>query len=439
MSGSGSGLQYVSTRGKSPAVSFSDAALQGLAPDGGLYVPEPFPSLDVAAVRESAARNAERAGDSVTGVAELALRPFLKGDRLESQLSDIVAQALNFPIPLRDVPAMPRTAVLELFHGPTVAFKDVGARFLAECFSRLGSERTILVATSGDTGGAVASAFHKKPGIRVVILFPAGRVSERQERQLTCWGDNVHSLRVEGSFDDCQRLVKEAFNDARLRSQYQLTSANSINIGRLLPQMTYYAAASLAYERRHGRAPTFVIPTGNVGNAMGAIWARKLGFPVRRVVLATNANRVVPHYFATGEWAPKESLTTLANAMDVGNPSNMERVRGLYPELNALKEFASSLAVDDGTIREVISTSFFRDGEIWCPHTATGIYARTRLPADEDSIVVSTAHAAKFDTVVEPLIGQAVPVPASLAELLRRPSVVTDVPPTLEALEAQLR
>src|SRR4029079_5643824 len=224
-----------------------------------------------------------------------------------------------------------RLSVLELFHGPTAAFKDFGARFLAACLARIRTDNSrplnILVATSGDTGGAVAAAFHRRPGVLVSVLFPKGLVSPTQEQQLTCWGDNVRSYRVNGTFDDCQRLVKEAFVDPGLKSRFELSSANSINLGRLLPQAVYYAATSLAVHREHGVAPDFVIPSGNLGNSVACVWARQLGLPIGRIVLAHNANRTVPDFLQSGEWRPRPSVATLASAMAGGTPSNMESPR----------------------------------------------------------------------------------------------------------------
>jgi threonine synthase len=244
--------------------------------------------------------------------------------------------------------------VLELFHGPTAAFKDFGARFLASCLTRIrhGSARPlrILVATSGDTGGAVAAAFHRKPGIEVVVLFPKGLVSPTQERQLTCWGDNITSLAVQGTFDDCQRLVKEAFRDEAMSAEAELSSANSINLGRLLPQAAYYAQSSLAIWRRTGRRASYIIPSGNLGNSVACIWAKKLGWPIDRIVLAHNANRTVPDFLETGELRPRPSVATLASAMDVGNPSNLERMLALYPDAQALGSALSAVSISDAAI-----------------------------------------------------------------------------------------
>jgi threonine synthase len=299
-----------------------------------------------------------------------------------------------------------------------------------------------LVATSGDTGGAVAAAFHRRPWVRVVILYPKGLVSGRQEQQLTCWGDNVSSLRIAGTFDDCQRLVKEAFGDAALSKRHRFSSANSINIGRLLPQMVYYAASSLEVQGRTGAKASYIIPAGNLGNSFAAVWARELGFPIARIVLAHNINRTVPDFLRTGVWQPRPSIPTLASAMDVGNPSNMERIRALYPDLAVLREHLSADSVDDATIRRRIGEDFMHYGREWCPHTATAAEVYSRLSAaerrDHPWVLVATAHPAKFNDIVEPIIGKPVQIPPSLDRLLKLPQHVVDLPPTLEALAAAL-
>jgi threonine synthase len=431
-------LNFVSSRGSAPAVTLSEAIRQGLAPDGGLYVPTRLPSVDVASF----------AGRSLLpDIACSSLAGFFEGDRLQPQLQEIAAAALNFAAPTTPVTACEdRLFALELFHGPTAAFKDFGARFLAESMQRLeaGSAQplTILVATSGDTGGAVAAAFHLRPWVRIVILYPKGLVSPRQEQQLTCWGDNVISLRIDGTFDDCQRLVKEAFVDFALRAKHRFSSANSINIGRLLPQMVYYVASSLDVERRTGAKPSYIIPAGNLGNAFAAVWARALGFPIGRIILAHNANRTVPEYLQSGAWLPRPSIPTLASAMDVGNPSNMERIRALYPTVDAVREQLSADSVDDATIRARIGEDFMHYGREWCPHTATAAEVYSRLSAEERRehpwVVVATAHPAKFNEVVEPIIGKTVDIPEALNRLLRMPRHFLDLPPTLQAVAAAL-
>jgi threonine synthase len=431
------GFVFVSSRDPTARVGFSAALLQGLAPDGGLYVPAAWPRLTLEDFAGAV---------SLSEVAQPLLAPFLAGDRLLPELAAIAQEALGLAAPLVPLRSDGRLSVLELFHGPTAAFKDFGARFLAACFARLrtGESRplTILVATSGDTGGAVAAAFHQRPGIEVAVLFPRGLVSPTQERQLTCWGDNVRSLAVRGTFDDCQRLVKQAFLDPELRARGALSSANSINLGRLLPQAAYYAAASLSVWREHGERASFVIPSGNLGNSVACLWARQLGLPIADVVLAHNANRTVPDYLASGEWRPRPSIATLASAMDVGNPSNMERLRALYPQLPQLRSAVSAVSVGDEEIRERIRAGFRTYGQIWCPHTATAAEAWERLLPEQRArgrwVLVSTAHPAKFREIVEPLIGREVPVPETLARLFARPVHCVEIDATLGALRAAL-
>jgi threonine synthase len=424
---------FVSSRGEAPALGFGAALLQGLAPDGGLYVPSSWPQLSPEAFGDSS---------DLAGIATTLLAPFVGADALAAELPAIAAEAFSFPAPLVPLDEASRLCVLELFHGPTAAFKDFGARFLAASFARLraASARplTILVATSGDTGGAVAAAFHARAGVEVAVLFPKGLVSPTQERQLTCWGGNVKSIAVRGTFDDCQRLVKQAFLDRELAARAGLSSANSINLGRLLPQSVYYAATSLAVWRQHGERASFVVPSGNLGNALACLWARQVGLPIGEVVLAHNANRTVPEFLQSGTWRPRPSVATLASAMDVGDPSNMERLRNLFPRLTELRHVVSALSVTDAQIRARIRAGYEKFGQIWCPHTATAAEAWEQLPQAQRLghrwVLVATAHAAKFREIVEPLVGRPVPVPETLARLFARPTQCVEIDASLSAL-----
>jgi threonine synthase len=414
--------------------------MQGLAPDGGLYVPDELPRFSPSDVR----------GETLAAIAAEILAPFFAGSALENALPEICRDALDFPVPLKPLRGMDgKLAVLELFHGPTAAFKDVGARFLAAVMERAlpltgadaGRPLTILVATSGDTGGAVAAAFHGRQGMRVGVLFPKGQVSPRQQHQLTCWGGNVRAFEVDGTFDDCQAMVKAAFVDPELRERHRLTAANSINLGRLLPQVAYHAAASLWHFRRHGAAAGSIVPTGNLGNGMAAIWAKAMGMPVREVVLAVNANRTIPDFLSTGDWQPRPSVPTLASAMDVGNPSNMERLRHLLPDLEDLRACVEAYPVDDEQIRTQIAHDASRYGEVWCPHTATGFWVYDHLPEPRRAapwIICATAHPAKFESIVEPIVGRTVDVPPALAELLERSTASIALEPSLAALAGAL-
>ncbi|MBT8087382.1 MAG: threonine synthase [Gammaproteobacteria bacterium] len=430
-------MRYFSTRGHEP-VSLDDALQKGIADDGGLFLPERLPHFTGADFDGA---------ESTREIATVLLRPFFGGSDLEPDLENILAETFSFPLPVTEL-ASSRGSVslLELYHGPTAAFKDVGAGFLAACLSRLEGDAdrplTILVATSGDTGGAVAAAFDKRPGMRVVVLFPDGRVSERQAHQLCCWSDNVISIKVQGSFDDCQALVKAAMADAGLSGRHRFSSANSINIGRLLPQSTYYADAGLRHFRRTGNKPGFIIPTGNLGNAFACIMAREMGLPVGPIILATNANRTIADFFSTLEWLPRASLQTLATAMDVGDPSNMERLRKLVGEADVLRQQLGVLSVTDAEIEASIRRDFSEFGVTSCPHTATATHTwrdlDDELARDHDWILVGTAHAAKFETVVEPIIGQTVPLPPELEEILSRPARAVSIEPDLASLAAAI-
>lgn len=422
-------MNVASTRG-AEAIPLSDAIAKGQAPDGGLYMPPSVPVLQ------------GPWGDTIVERATAALTPFFAGDALAEQLVQIVSENLTFDAPTNWIDK--DTGLLELFWGPTAAFKDFGARFLAGCLTRIvdaDSQHTVLVATSGDTGAAVAAAFHRRPGFRVVVLYPDGRVSQRQAHQLGAFGDNVQTYKVQGTFDDCQRMVKAAFANAELTPQHGLVSANSISLGRLLPQMSYYAHASLSAVAEGRPAPNFVIPTGNLGNAMACLLARELGLPIGKVALATNQNRVLPDFLTTGTYAPQTSIATLANAMDVGAPSNLERLRHHFP--NPAETITRCDWVDDDTIRTTIRSTFEATGVIVCPHTACGLTVRNRLREDAeqysgDWIVAATAHPAKFAEVVEPIVGQTIPVPSALANLLSRPSSATPIDASLQALSQAL-
>jgi threonine synthase len=434
-------MRFISTRG-GQETDLVSAIMQGLADDGGLFVPDALPSVDPSSMQ----------GESLAEIAAELLAPFFVGTSIEAELADICRDALNFPVPLRDLRGDPEPlAVLELFHGPTAAFKDVGARFLAALMERVlrqsSSEDqrpvTILVATSGDTGGAVAAAFNQRENVRVGVFYPRGQVSPRQEHQLTCWGQNVRSFDVDGSFDDCQALVKAAFLDPDLNERLRLSAANSINLGRLLPQVAYHAAAALWYLRRHGKRLNCIVPTGNLGNGLACVWARAIGLPIDRIVFAVNANMTIPDYLSTGEWRPRASRATLASAMDVGDPSNMERLFNLIPDFSDLRRSVAAHPVDDSAIRAQIAKDFKQYGEIWCPHTATGFHAYDHLPAADRKgrawSVCATAHPAKFESIVEPIVGETIDVPESLAEILSLPTHRIALDPDIEALRSALK
>ncbi|MEO7774198.1 MAG: threonine synthase [Steroidobacteraceae bacterium] len=435
-------MQFVSTRSAGETASFATALTRGLASDGGLYVPSQWPSFAPAQFADD---------NTLAQLAARVIEPFAAGDVLAPQLGAIVAEAFNFPAPLEMVDVGKNLRVLELFHGPTAAFKDFGARFLAAALAQLraGHRKTlrILVATSGDTGGAVAAAFHRRPGIEVVVLFPKGLVSPTQERQLTCWGDNVHSFAVRGSFDDCQRMVKEAFRDPWFTADADLSSANSINVGRLLPQAVYYVAASLAIQRATGQSASFIVPSGNLGNSVACAWARRMGLPIDQIYLAHDLNRMVPDYLATGRLEPRPGVTTLASAMNVGDPSNLERMRALYPDLKQIRGAVCATSITDGQIAARIRADFERYGRVWCPHTAVAAQAFVDMPdalrndaggRPRNWVMVSTAHPAKFREIVTPLIGREPEVPENLARLFERPSQFDEIEAALPSLRTAL-
>lgn len=428
---------FRSTRGDR-TVTLDEALIQGIANDGGLYLPVELPAFSI---------DDFSGAQSIGDVAQILLHPFFEGSTLASSLGEIIAETFSFPLPVTALPVSEGNAgLLELFHGPTAAFKDVGAGFLAACISRLEGDSenslSILVATSGDTGGAVAAAFNERPGMRVVVLYPDGRVSDRQAHQLTCWGDNVLSLAVQGSFDECQAMAKAAMADAALATKYRFSSANSINIGRLLPQCIYYADASLRHYRKTGRKPCFVVPTGNLGNALACCLARKFGLPIGEIVLATNANRIITDFLSGEEWLPRNSIQTHASAMDVGNPSNMERLRFLFGEAHDLKKLVSAVSVSDAEIEGEIRRNFSEFGLTTCPHTATATFAWRQLSDEQrninDWILVATAHPAKFEVIVEPLIGQAIPLPDGMASMLSRERRFVEIEPNLASLAAAM-
>jgi threonine synthase len=360
------------------------------------------------------------------------------GDEVSGQaLSRILADALNFPLPL--VALADRLYVLELFHGPTFAFKDVGARVMARLMAHVNEgdrPLTVLVATSGDTGSAVAQAFFGVPGTEVVVLFPEGKVTPVQEAQFTTLGGNVRAIAVAGTFDDCQRLAKEAFGDPAL-ADVRLTSANSINIGRLIPQAFYYAyvAGQLA-----GQRVVFSVPSGNVGNLTAGLLAWALGAPIGGFMAATTINDTFARYLETGRYEPRPSVPTLANAMDVGNPSNVERVRALFHhDVEAVRRMISAAVYTDTEVKAAIRRVYDLYGYVCDPHSAIGFLGTSTMPDDVSKVFLSTAHPAKFRETVEPAIGREVPLPAALAEAMAKPRLVERIPPQLPALRYLLR
>jgi threonine synthase len=420
---------FISTRGGGP-VSLPEALFAGLAPDGGLYVPtEVLPLPPVPA--------------HVNDLADVGrwVAPSLFAGTDPAAIDRVVRDALGFPVPLVEVED--DVQVLELFHGPTHAFKDIGARFMARLMAEIdpgGGERTVLVATSGDTGSAVAHAFHGLEGYRVLVLFPRDGVSARQRRQMTTLGGNVLALAVQGTFDDCQRMAKEAFADPELRTRHRLTSANSINVGRLLPQSFYYlyAAARLGWSERPAR---FVVPSGNLGNLSAGLLAHRAGMPNRGFFAAVNANRGFADFMSDGSFEARSSIATYSSAMDVGDPSNLERIRWLYPnDLSQLRRDVSVASVSDEDTRDCIAGVYERTGYVLDPHTAVGFLAQqsNAAPRGVPSIVLATAHPAKFPEVVEEAIGTGVPLPAGIAAVMDLQEYMEEIPADLGALREKM-
>jgi threonine synthase len=412
-------MRYRSTSGKAPLTSLRGAVLRGLAPDGGLYMPAEI-------ARHSPEELEEFRGLPFTEVCFRVVRPFAGAELPEDVLWQIVSESINFPVKL--VSLSPGLHVLELFHGPTLAFKDFGARFMARLlgyFVRHETKQlTVLVATSGDTGSAVAHGFLGVPGIRVVILYPSKRISEAQEKQFTTLGENITALEVAGSFDDCQRLVKQAFSDEELNQRAFLTSANSINIGRLLPQMFYHVAA---YRQLPvASVPLIVsVPSGNFGNLTAGLFAKRIGLPVARFIASTNANDVVPKYLLSGEFQPRPGIATISNAMDVGSPNNFPRLLDLCRNrLECVqKEIWGHSATDEETLL-AMKAVHERYNYIADPHTAVGILGweayKREHPEPAQGLVLATAHPAKFAEVVQRAIASAPPLPDRLAACLQR-------------------
>jgi threonine synthase len=440
-------LRFVSTRHQAPPVSFTTALFDGLAPDAGLYVPETIEPWRADEIERLPRR-------TLTEIGLRALRPFTRGEIDPATLEAVVVEALNFPIPLVEVE--PGIFALELFHGPTLAFKDVGARVMARLMASLhrGDDPiTVLVATSGDTGSAVAHAFHRVPNTRVFILYPDGRISPTQEAQLTMFNGergNVRAYAVAGSFDDCHRLTRDVFGDAALRRSMRLTSANSVNVGRLLPQSVYYFHAVAQMTAREGREVVFSTPSGNFGNLTAGLLAKRAGLPVARFVAATNANDVVPAYLDTGRFEPRPSVATLANAMDVGHPSNFERMLWLYGgALDAMRRDIAGSRFTDDEVRATIRRVHAERGYVLDPHSAIaymGLVGRTGRvgqagrvgPVGQVGVFLATAHPAKFGEIVEPIIGRAVERPARLEAALNGPLHIIRIRASPDRLKGML-
>jgi threonine synthase len=409
-------MKYYSLNKQSPVVDFREATINGQAPDKGLYFPESIPVLSKEFI------------DNIENydAAEIAFRvisPYT-GDLIpEIELRRIVAETVNFDIPL--VPVTENIFSLELFHGPTLAFKDIGARFMSRCLGYFVKDNnkkvTVLVATSGDTGGAVANGFYGVEGVDVVILYPSGKVSSVQEQQLTTLGKNIRAIEVDGNFDDCQQLVKQAFTDKDIREKLFLTSANSINVARWLPQQFYYFFAWKQWADKKN-PPVIAVPSGNFGNICAGILAHISGLPVNHFIAACNANNTVPEFMQTENYQPKKAVATISNAMDVGNPSNFVRILELFhSRLGDLRKIFSSESIDDETTKAAINKVYTGHHYLPDPHGAVGFIALENYLANRPGakgMFLETAHPVKFYDVVEPIIKQKVPVPAAVAAII---------------------
>ena len=423
-------MRYITTRTPDKTYSLREAAFAGLAPDGGLFMPAAIPQADMNEV-------AERAASSFADMAEYLAGLFFDGDLPREDLQTVTREAFDFPVPLKHIGDDLYT--LELFQGPTAAFKDFGAGFMGRMLGRLrtGNEKlTILTATSGDTGSAVAHGFHNVPGIEVVVLYPDGKISDLQESQMTTLGGNIHALRVAGTFDDCQRMVKEVFADTAFRRTHDITSANSINLLRWIPQSFYYFYGTLLWKAATGESapPEIVVPSGNYGNLSAGMLARRMGLPEKRFVAASNANDVIPEWLLTGDYRPRPSVLTVANAMDVGAPSNYERMMSMTGgDIEAIRREIVGHASSDEEIRTAICEIYTKYGYISDPHSAAGYNAAKRYGVN--GFWLSTAAAAKFGEVIEPVLGIAPEIPERLARLLNLPKVSTPVPPDAAVLK----
>ncbi len=429
-------MTFYSTKNPKLFVDFRRAVLEGLPPDNGLYMPAAIPAMPPSFWQNLTELEFPELSFRMAGA-------LLQQALPEKELEAIVYRAIDFPAPL--VSLSEELAVLELFHGPSMAFKDFGARFMAEVMSYFNRgearELRVLVATSGDTGGAVAAGFHGVPGIRVVILYPSGKVSPLQEKQLTTWGGNIQALEVGGTFDDCQQMVKQAFLDAELRNRMRLTSANSINIARLIPQSFYYAEG---YKQAlPADSPlAFVVPSGNFGNLTAGLFARRLGMPVEAFVAATNRNDIVPAYLRSGRYEPRPSVRTLSNAMDVGNPSNFARLMDLHGSTwNLLRKTISGFSFSDEQTLRAMQEAMDRFGYLLDPHAAIGYLAAEAFRATHAgyrTLVLGTAHPAKFNQVVERAIHRPVPLPPALERALHKPKEAQAIRARFSELKAWL-
>lgn len=429
-------MNYYSTNNKSRKATFKEAAIQGQAPDKGLYFPEVIPQLPAGFIEKIDSISKEEISFEI-------MKPYVSDTITDADLAQIVSETVNFPFPLK--PVTQDISTLELFHGPTLAFKDVGARFMSRCLGHFVKDRdkeiTVLVATSGDTGGAVANGFYEVEGVNVVILYPSGKVSLTQEVQLTTLGKNITAIEVDGSFDDCQHMVKNAFMDEELKKSLFLTSANSINVARWLPQQLYYFFAYQQWSQKKA-PPVVCVPSGNFGNICAGLLAYCSGLPVKHFVAACNANDTIPQFLEKGVYQAKASVPTFSNAMDVGNPSNFVRIMELFSsELPLLKNVLTSYSITDEETKVAIKDVYQQYNYVLDPHGAVGFIALQRYLASVQSgkgYFLETAHPVKFYDAIEPVIGEKIVIPESIAVLLKQEKKSIRMKPDDAALKSLL-
>lgn len=426
-------MKYYSLNKTAPPATFKEATIRGLAPDKGLYFPETIPVFEKKLIDEI-----NRLSDEE--IAFKTIQPYIKDEIPESELRKIVEETVNFKIPLIEINKS--ISSLELYHGPTLAFKDVGARFMSRCLAYFVKNNdkkiTVLVATSGDTGGAVANGFLNVDGVEVVILYPSGKVSSVQEKQLVTLGNNIHAIEIKGNFDDCQQLVKQAFSDEYLNENLFLTSANSINVARWLPQQFYYLFAWKQWTDKNN-PPVISVPSGNFGNICAGILAHISGLPVTHFIAACNANKVVPNFLSTQKYEPQKAVATISNAMDVGDPSNFTRILELFHhQFKNLKNSLSSVSISDEQTRQTIKEVYAKEKYLLDPHGAVAyaaLHEYLTKHADQKGLILETAHPVKFFDVVEPVIDEKIPVPESVKKILSKEKLATMMEPDFENLK----
>jgi threonine synthase len=418
-------MNYYSLNKKTPNISFKDAVIKGLAPDKGLYFPEQITPLPKAFFDNIS-------NLSHSEIAYEAIKQFVSSDIPENILKNIINETLSFDFPVEELNK--NISTLELFHGPTMAFKDVGARFMARCLEYFNQNNTnnitVLVATSGDTGAAVANGFLGVKGINVVILYPSGKVSNIQEKQLTTLGQNISALEVNGTFDDCQTMVKTAFSDENITSKMQLTSANSINVARWLPQLFYFMFAYKKLHHKHEEI-VFSVPSGNFGNICAGIMAQQLGLPIKHFIASNNKNNVVTEYLKTRLYNPKPSVQTISNAMDVGNPSNFIRIKEIYKnKFETLKDNITSYSFTDDETKSAMLEIYTKYDYVADPHGAVGYLGCKSYLAENPNthcVFLETAHPTKFLDVVEDVIKTKQPLPLQIKSIIGINKVATSI------------